>query len=522
MRKNPRSRNPLFIKLSLLILSGTILGRVGAPWWFLGPIGCITCLLSLIVHGNHHRILVSLGFLLCISTWSAIHRQTLESDDLMLFTGYDNDPVLVHLEGRIIDIQGRRIDLDTTFSHQDVRTSTTGRVVILLPYGNKLLGQGDLITVKGWLHGIRRHEAGEPDWRSIAIDGDYRGWMRVKSMDLIRIKLVNEPWVWNALKSHARTRLLSSPIPPVGDQRTLLGGLLLGMRGPSWNEVSRPFRKTGVSHLLAISGLHVSLVLLLIMPLIRIGGGHKRWHSIVAMLVLVIYLSIIETRTPVIRAGIMSAFLYVPFLFNRRIPVKGVLAFTMSMLLIADPRIVSQISFQLSFGVVSALVFLSPHVQQRVFPGRFDTRTTPLSLFTKWVRSALVVSTVAWLISLPATIYSFGQISFLAVPMTLIMTPIVCFILFTASLRLLLGWMEIVDQVTGHLLMAQIDLLQYTTQVMAGIEFLSMEDVHTDPAWALLATIWVSAWCLIERRRILLLPSFTMLFGWILIANQSG
>ncbi len=140
----------------------------------------------------------------------------------------------------------------------------------------------------------------------------------------------------------------------------------------------------------------------------------------------------------------------------------------------------------------------------------------------KRIRSALVVSTVAWLISLPITTHSFGQMSFVAVPMTMIMTPLICIILLTASVRLVLGWIETVDQVSGHLMTSQIHLLRSVTELVSGIRPLSIDDIHTDPAWAILATIWVIAWCLIERRRILLLPSFIALISWILIANLSG
>lgn len=460
--------------------------------------------------------------MLVLSTWSAIGNQMLRDDDLMLLTGYGNVPVLVHLEGRIIEISGTRLDLETRSSVQDADTPVHGRIVVRLPEANRMLDRGDLISVKGWLHGIDHHESGEPDWRSIAVNGDYRGWMRLESNDLIEIVSIHEPLPWDSIKSYARDRLLSQPVPAWGVERTLLAGLLLGARERSWNEVSSPFRKTGTSHLLAISGLHVSLVLLLVMPLIRIGGGHRRWHSFAAMFFLAIYLSIIETRTPVIRAAIMSSFLYIPSIFGRRIPVKGVLAFTMSSLLVVDPRLISHISFQLSFGVVTALVFLCPHVERRFFPHANSPESNWRNLAMKRIRSALVVSTVAWLISLPITTHSFGQMSFVAVPMTMIMTPLICIILLTASVRLVLGWIETVDQVSGHLMTSQIHLLRSVTELVSGIRPLSIDDIHTDPAWATLATIWVVAWCLIERRRILLLPSFIALISWILIANLSG
>ena len=339
-------------------------------------------------------------------------------------------------------------------------------------------------------------------------------------MDLIQVLAVHDASPWSALKTHARNRLLSPPVPESGPERTLLAGLLLGMRGESWNEVSTAFRKTGISHLLAISGLHVSLVLVLIMPIVRFGGSHRRWHSIVAVTIVSLYISIIETRTPILRAGIMSAFLYVPFIFNRRIPVKGVLALTMCLLLVIGPGIVSHISFQLSFGVVTALVFLSPSVQRRVFPGTIATRSNPATLFKKWIQTGLVASSVAWLISMPITIHNFGQLSFMAVPMTLVMTPVVCIIMCTAAVRLLFGWIQQLDELMGHLLVIEIRLLDNSTRMMSGLEFLSVEDLQAGVVWSMAATLWVVSWCLVERRRPLLLPPLLGLILWILIGHK--
>ena len=308
MPETSRSHNPLIINLSILVLSGTVLGRTGIPWWIFLCIGSTTCLCSLLVPQFHWRITTSLGFMLVLSTWSAIGNQMLRDDDLMLLTGYGNVPVLVHLEGRIIEISGTRLDLETRSSVQDADTPVHGRIVVRLPEANRMLDRGDLISVKGWLHGIDHHESGEPDWRSIAVNGDYRGWMRLESNDLIEIVSIHEPLPWDSIKSYARDRLLSQPVPAWGVERTLLAGLLLGARrsGTRCQSVPEDRDIPSACHLgspcepRAAPG-HA---------LIRIGGGHRRWHSFAAMFFLAIYLSIIETRTPVIRAAIMSSFLY--------------------------------------------------------------------------------------------------------------------------------------------------------------------------------------------------------------------
>ena len=521
MASKDKRKNPSIIPYSLLILAGTVVGCSGIPWIVWSSISIISC--SLILIKPNSRMVIPVSTLILMSTWTALNKQTFEARDFMVYTGYDTGPILVHIEGRIIGIQTTRIDLELRHVFEDdMRIPVTGRIVVRLPMTSELFGEGDILTIKGWVHGIQAPRESEPNWRSIAINGDYRGWMKLESMDLIHTTEVKDPAILDSLNSYAEGKLLSQPVPEHVSARTLLAGLLLGMRGDSWNEVSRPFRKTGVSHLLAISRLHVSLVLFMFMPLIGIGGFRRRWHSLFAIVILFTYMSIIEIRTPIMRAGIMSAFFYIPFAFYRRIPVKGVLAFTTSLLLVCEPSVLSKVSFQLSFGVVAALVLLAPHVHRRYFP---ETNTRQSGLYTfvsTWIWRSVSASTVAWLISIPITIHHFGQTSLLAVPMTLVMTPIVCVILCTASFRLLMGQIGFIDQSMGHLLVEEIHVLESFSDSMANLPFMSFDGVQAGSAWTILGVLWVIAWCVVERRRFLLIPSLIMLITWILIANNSG
>ena len=222
------------------------------------------------------------------------------------------------------------------------------------------------------------------------------------------------------------------------------------------------------------------------------------------------------------RAGIMSAFFYLPLTVNMRIPVKGVLAFTMSLILICEPNVLMQISFQLSFGVVASLVLLSPHVHRRCFPHVNRRISGPFTFAIMWIQRSFTASMVAWLISIPITIHHFGQISLVSVPMTMIMTPLVCVILLTASIRLLFGDFEFVSQLMGNLLAKEVYILESFAETVAGIPFVSIENIQSSTTWTTLAILWAVSWCLIDRWRFLLFPSLLGLIIWISILNFSG
>jgi len=78
------------------------------------------------------------------------------------------------------------------------------------------------------------------------------------------------------------------------------------------------------------------------------------------------------------------------------------------------------------------------------------------------------------------------------------------------------------DESTGHLLVNEIHVLESCTDTMAGFPFVSVENIQAGSAWTILAVMWVIAWCVAERRRVYLIPSFIILIIWILMTSNSG
>lgn len=136
--------------------------------------------------------------------------------------------------------------------------------------------------------------------------------------------------------------------------------LILGMRGEIPRDLRKNFVRTGTAHLLAISGLHVTLVAGTAYALMLFLGIPRKCGVLLSLAALGGYVLIAGCGLPVLRAGFMLGLFFLSVLLGRdRNPVNLFFAVYFAFL-VASPRSLGSISFQLSFlSVLGLLLFFS-------------------------------------------------------------------------------------------------------------------------------------------------------------------
>ena len=134
----------------------------------------------------------------------------------------------------------------------------------------------------------------------------------------------------------------------------ILSAITLGIRPPE--PVRQTFRDAGVAHILVVSGMHVGFLFLLISLLYKI---HRHWWVILAgTLTLWSYALLVGLTPSVLRATIMFTIMLLMRLTGGGYSSLNALFIAATILLIADPMILFNLSFQLSFlAVLSILLF---------------------------------------------------------------------------------------------------------------------------------------------------------------------
>ncbi|MBN8208356.1 DNA internalization-related competence protein ComEC/Rec2 [Bacillus sp. NTK071] len=194
----------------------------------------------------------------------------------------------------------------------------------------------------------------------------------------------------------------------------LAASLLIGDRSLLPNDLESAYQDLGLSHVLAVSGLHVGVTGgLLFWLLIRIGITRERVY-VILLFFYPIYMGITGFAPSVIRASLMAMGVVLGLRLRMKInPLDGI-ASACIVILVVNPFYAFHIGFQLSFLIAFALIVSSSQILKQY--------KTPITQLT-------ALSILAQIVSFPVVIYHFHQISLLSLPLNLIYVPVVSVII---------------------------------------------------------------------------------------------
>jgi competence protein ComEC len=217
-------------------------------------------------------------------------------------------------------------------------------------------------------------------------------------------------WIYSFRNAVARGIDQTMPEP----QASLTKGILLGMRSTIPSSTRDEFSYTGTAHLLAISGLHLTIIAGILVSLgIRIFG--RKGYVYVWMTIAAIWLYAVLTgmNPPVLRSVQMISLFLAAELFGRQRSSIIALFFAAALMSGFNPQLLWDPSFQLSFAAMVGLVFIFPLLQslsRRVIISRFG-ETGILSGITTTIADSFGVSFSAITAVWPLIAYYFGTIS---------------------------------------------------------------------------------------------------------------
>ena len=229
---------------------------------------------------------------------------------------------------------------------------------------------------------------------------------------------------WRAAIYAARGRLANSIERVMPYPESSLGqALLLGKRESLPTEMVKQFRGAGAAHLLAISGLHVGVLLA-----VTLGAGawllgrQRPTYLVVAAAAIWLYALAAGASPSALRAAVMGTVYLAALGLGRPSSVLPALALAAALMTAASPSLVRQVSFQLSFAAVGGIA-LTLAVWDGNLGGRLSPSAGWRSRLLGWTVSLTVVSAAATLATWPLVAANFGEVALLGVPVSLLAIP---------------------------------------------------------------------------------------------------
>jgi competence protein ComEC len=230
--------------------------------------------------------------------------------------------------------------------------------------------------------------------------------------------VLGRPSLLQRVAGHLRQGLRDAVRPLPSDERGLLPGLVDGDTGALDPRLKADFRATGLTHLVAVSGTNVAVVLGAALALCGLVGLPLRWRPPVATAALLAFVVLARPSPSVLRAAVMGGIAMVALATGSRRQALPALCGAVLILVLVSPELASQAGFALSTLATAGLLLIAPVWRRRL------TQWLP-SWLPRWSAEALAVPAAAQLACTPVVVGISGSLGMLAVPANLLAVPAV-------------------------------------------------------------------------------------------------
>ena len=298
-------------------------------------------------------------------------------------------------------------------------------------------------------------------------------------------------------------------------QAGIMAGLLLGDRGGIDQDTMTQFRRSGIMHILAVSGLHAGIILLLVfLPTERLPYSAR---VPLALAGLWLFAAVTGFAAPVTRAALMATLALSAVLLQRRGDTINALAAAGVIIILIDPVALQTVSFQLSFTAVLGILLFHRRVSAfllNILPRRLRKRES-----MRTVANLLALTISAQSLSLPVLLQSFGEVSPVGLLTNLAAVPLVFVVVTCGVLSVLIfplrpGIASMIAASGGFCL----DAILLLSSFLATLPYASLpvSDLPRGAIVAYLAALLYLAWRggrLRQKTVILLFAGGAMLFA---------
>jgi len=352
-----------------------------------------------------------------------------------------NDAASVTVVGMISDqpeIHGRSITFRLSCSRITVEDKTFpigGDALVRLPF-YKDIHYGDLIQLSGKVETPENYA--DFDYKRYLSNRGIYSVINYPSIQVLQkdngVSLLGWIYSLRIIMADAISRIIPQP------QAALAQAILLGIRSNLPQNLVQSFYNTGTTHLIAISGLNLTIILGVVLSL-SIWLFGRRHHLYIWISFFSIWLYTLLTGMPatLVRAAIMGSLFLVAEMLGRQRSGFIALTFAAILMLSIDPHLLWDTSFQLSFLSMLGLTVASPLLIGVANASWEKKHSSYLLRFKKVIFTIFGTTLAAILATLPVTVLNFHFLSLVSIPTTFFAMPSLPGIMVTSLLASISG-----------------------------------------------------------------------------------
>lgn len=255
---------------------------------------------------------------------------------------------------------------------------------------------------------------------------------------------------WKQLFEERLERVFAEP------HGSFMAGLILGSRRGIPNHLMEDFNTTGLTHIIAISGYNITLIVVIVGAFL--GFLERRKRVLVSIIFIVFFVIFVGGSAAVVRAAVMGVISLVALFYGREYFVVNALVIAAFLMNLWNPKIlVYDVGFQLSFLATCGLIFVSPLIEK----------------YFKWVpdffgmRESVLMTMSAQIAALPVIVYNFGRLSLISPVANLFVLPFI-------PLAMLFGFFAVGIRAIGFLGYLVLELIIFFVHFFALFKFASI------------------------------------------------
>jgi competence protein ComEC len=353
------------------------------------------------------------------------------------------------------------------------KQETKGKLLIILNKKNaaKQFEIGDIILVNAELKPIiKPHNPNQFDYAAYLEKKDVFDQLYLENNNF---KVIGQDKSLNFSLEKTRNKVVAffenEKIPT--DRINIIKALFIGQRQNLEKETVDNYSKSGAIHILAISGLHIGILLYffktLLKPIERIRYG-RIITPILLILILWSFALLSGLSASVVRAVTMFTFVSIGMYMNRETNIYNTLGSSILILLLFKPNFIFDVGFQLSYCAVFSIVTIQPLLSKL---------WSPKNKIIGYFYDILTVSFAAQIGVLPLSIYYFHQFPGLFFVTNLVIIPLLTLILMTGMISILLSVMGIYFSLLVKFLSELIGLMNDYVNFVSSFEQFIIKDI---------------------------------------------